>query len=235
MDETARLGLPLLQAAQAQKHVTVNSALARLDALAPQVIAARDRADPPDPPPEGAVWAVPATATGAWAGKGGQLALAVNGGWEFVVPQRGWCAFIEAEGRSAIHDGDDWRAGALTLSPSGAGLVAGMCEADHVIQPGGSHNSAVVIPAQAMVFGVTSRVLETVTGTSAWRIGTQGALDRFGSGLGPQAGSWGHAMLGWPMAYYANTPLIVSPSGGSFTGGRVRIALHFLEIMLPSA
>jgi len=33
MDETARIGLPLVQAAQAQKHVTVNEAFARLDAL----------------------------------------------------------------------------------------------------------------------------------------------------------------------------------------------------------
>ena len=30
---TARLGLPLLQPAQAQKHVTVNDALVRLDYL----------------------------------------------------------------------------------------------------------------------------------------------------------------------------------------------------------
>jgi hypothetical protein len=105
MDETARLGLPLLQAAQAQKHVTVNAALARLDGLLPLVIVGRDRVDPPDPAPEGAVWAVPEGATGAWTGQAGRLALAVNGGWEFVTPDRGWTAFIEAEGRSAIHDG----------------------------------------------------------------------------------------------------------------------------------
>ena len=33
MANTPRLGLPLLQAAQAQKHVTVNEALVRLDGL----------------------------------------------------------------------------------------------------------------------------------------------------------------------------------------------------------
>ena len=236
MDETARLGLPLLQAAQAQKHVTVNAALALLDGLLPLVIVARDRADPPVPAPEGAVWAVPEGATGAWTGHAGRLALAVNGGWAFVAPQRGWAAFVEAEGRSAIHDGSEWRAGALTLSPAGAGLVAGLREGDHEILAGGSQTTAIRIPAQAMVFGVTARVLETITGTtSAWRIGTSAALDRMGSGLGLQAGSWGRGMLGWPMAYYSETPLIVSPAGGSFAGGRVRLSLHFVEIALPSA
>ena len=34
MAETAKLTLPLLEAAQAQKHVTVNEALVRLDAAA---------------------------------------------------------------------------------------------------------------------------------------------------------------------------------------------------------
>ena len=33
MTDTVQLGLPLVQAAQAQKHVTVNEALARLDGL----------------------------------------------------------------------------------------------------------------------------------------------------------------------------------------------------------
>lgn len=236
MDDTARLGLPLVQAAQAQKHVTVNTALARLDALVPLVIRARDRTDPPDPAPDGAVWAVPVGATGAWAGQAGRLALAGAGGWDFVTPGRGWTAFIEDEGRSAIHDGTDWRAGALTLSPAGAGLIAGLREGDHQIPPGGSHSTAILIPSRAMVFGVTARVLETITGTtSAWRIGTPGALDRLGSGLGLQAGSWGQGMLGWPMAYFADTPLVISPAGGSFTGGRVRLSLHFVEITLPSA
>ena len=38
MTDTANLLLPLLQAAQAQKHVTVNEALLRLDALVQQIM-----------------------------------------------------------------------------------------------------------------------------------------------------------------------------------------------------
>lgn len=234
MDDTARLGLPLLQAAQAQKHVTVNAALARIDGLLPLVIVARDRTDPPAAAAEGAVWAVPEGATGAWAGQAGRLALARNGGWDFVTPQRGWQAFFEAEGRSAIHDGGGWVMGALTLSPFGAGMIAGLRETEHQILPGGIQATDVVIPSFGMVFGVSAKVVETITGTTkSWRIGTNGSLDRFGTAIGKDVGSWSAGMIAWPMSYYADTPIMVAPSGGTFAGGRVRLTLHYLEVIRP--
>lgn len=236
VDETARIGLPLVQAGQAQKHVTVNEALARIDALLPLVIAERDRTTPPEMAADGTVWAVPAGATGAWAGQDGRLALAGNGGWTFVAPHRGWRAFLAAEGRGAIHDGLDWRAGALTLSASGAGLMAGLVERDHDIHVGQSSVTGLAIPAGAMVIGVTARVIEPLGGgLSGWRIGTSGATDRFGAGIGTAAGSWGRGLLGAPMSFYQPTPIVLTAEGGSFAGGRVRLALHFLEIALPSA
>ena len=41
MTDTKRLGLPLMDAAQAQKHVTHNEALVRLDALTHLTVSAR--------------------------------------------------------------------------------------------------------------------------------------------------------------------------------------------------
>mgnify|MGYP001796473623 CR=1 FL=1 len=41
MSETLNMGLPLVQPSQAQKHVTVNEALVRLDALGQMVLASR--------------------------------------------------------------------------------------------------------------------------------------------------------------------------------------------------
>lgn len=235
MDETARIGLPLVQAAQAQKHVTVNEALARLDALVPLVLAGRDATEPPGAAEDGAVHAVPEGATGAWQGQAGRLAIWLNGGWAFVTPGRGWTAFLAAEGRTAVHDGAQWQAGALTLAPSGAGLSAGIVEGDHVLAAGATEMTDVVIPEAAMVIGVTARVVAPVTGSlTAWRIGTAGADDRFGSGLGLAAGSWGRGMLGTPMTYYAPTPLVLTAEGGSFAGGVVRLAIHYLETRFPA-
>ncbi len=59
MDDTAQLGLPLLQPSQAQKHVTVNEAFARLDALTELVLASRTLATPPTLAAESTVYAVP--------------------------------------------------------------------------------------------------------------------------------------------------------------------------------
>lgn len=80
MTDTAKLGLPLIQAAQAQKHVTVNEALARIDALVQLTLGSVTLTAPPGVPGEGDAYGVPAGATGGWAGKDRQVALYLNGG-----------------------------------------------------------------------------------------------------------------------------------------------------------
>ena len=67
-NETMRLQLPLLQPAQAQKHVTVNEALMRLDGLTNAVLESASVAVPPEAVIDGQSWGVPSGASGAWAG-----------------------------------------------------------------------------------------------------------------------------------------------------------------------
>ena len=64
-DHSARLALPYLAAGQMQKHVTVNEALTRLDALVQTVVVSRTTAAQPGVPADGALWILPAGATGA--------------------------------------------------------------------------------------------------------------------------------------------------------------------------
>jgi len=101
-----RLGLPFLMAAQAQKHVTHNEALLRLDQVTQLVLQGLDATDPPVDPDEGQVWALGAAPTGAWAGQGGDLALWFDGGWLFVTPAPGWQAGFGTELR--VFDGAAW-------------------------------------------------------------------------------------------------------------------------------
>lgn len=112
-----RLALPLVQAAQAQKHVTVNEALMRLDLAAQLVAEAMDTAAPPVAPADGALWGVAAGATGDWSGRDGTLAAQVNGGWVYLTPAAGWRLYDKATGRVLVHDGSAWQglAGALDL------------------------------------------------------------------------------------------------------------------------
>jgi hypothetical protein len=108
-DLSPRLALPYLAPAQAQKHVTVNEALDRLDLLVQAAVSDRTRTAPPASPVVGDRHIVAGPATGAWAGQEGRIALALPGGlWDFVVPKAGWRVEILAEGRGATYSGSAW-------------------------------------------------------------------------------------------------------------------------------
>ncbi|MCL7464805.1 DUF2793 domain-containing protein [Phaeovulum sp. NW3] len=235
MTETNRLALPLLQPAQAQKHVTVNEALARLDGLVNLVLQSVTQAVPPGVAGDGVCYGVPVGAVNAWSGQEGKVAIGTNGGWVFATPGYGWRGFVADQGLQVMHDGEDWVPGALTLSAHGAGLVAGLAEIDHIVTGGDLSVTQAIIPAGAMVIGVSGRVTEAIAGTlSGWRLGNPGAEDRFGTGLGLSGGSWVRGMLSAPMTFYAPEPLVLSAEGGVFAGGgRVRLAVHYLQISLP--
>ncbi|AUH63141.1 DUF2793 domain-containing protein [Paracoccus zhejiangensis] len=233
-NDTARLGLPLLMPAQAQKHVTVNEALMRLDGLVGLVLQSTSVTTPPDVVTDGLCWAVPDGAGGDWQGQGGQIAIGANGGWVFRQPALGLRAFVADRGLQAIHDGRDWVTGAITLGLTGAGLLAGLAEGEVTITPGASVTSDVQIPAHSLVIGATARVSAALTGNlSGWQLGTPGAENRFGQGLGKETGSWARGMLGQPMTYWQAENLILTAENGQFAGGKVKIAVHWLALRLP--
>ena len=240
MGETANLGLALLEPSQAQKHVTVNEALVRLDALAKGVLVSRQVGGPPADAAEGAVWAVPEGASGAWAGQAGRLAIATGGGWSFVTPRAGWRAYVLDEGAALLHDGTRWTpevTAASTSSPSGAETRIEVIEHDHRIRGEVMSDTEEVIPRNSLVLGVTARVIEEITGTvTSWKLGNIGESTRFGEGLGTEAGSYAEGLLASPMAYYANgRQLRLTATGGSFAGGRVRLAIHCIRLGVPGA
>ena len=69
-----RLNLPFLQPSQAQKHVTHNEALRRLDLVVQLTVASTDATTPPAVQEQGEIHALGATPSGDWAGHGGELA-----------------------------------------------------------------------------------------------------------------------------------------------------------------
>ena len=97
MTITPHLSLPLIAAAQAQKHVTHNEALLAVDALLHCAVKDKDLAAPPATPAEGDRYIVAAAPTGAWAGKAGQVAARQDGVWRFYAPKAGWIAFVVDE------------------------------------------------------------------------------------------------------------------------------------------
>lgn len=119
MTVTPRLSLPLLAAGQAQKHVTHNDALVRLDALIHLVVDSRSQSTPPGSPSELSAYIVPADGTGIFAGRADQVALFEDGGWIFLMPRVGWQAWIADEAEHNLWTGTEWRR-ASPLSGLGA-------------------------------------------------------------------------------------------------------------------
>jgi len=235
MSETANLALPLLQAAQAQKHVTMNEALIRLDALVQLRLQSVATAAPPDEAGEGEAWAIPSGATGDWSGLDGRIAIRDNGGWVTATPLGGWRAWVVDAGAEMRFGTAGWAPLDVLAAPSGAATLFRVLEFDHDIPVGGAHSTAEVIPSHAMVFGVTARVSSAITGSlTAWSLGADGSADRFGGALGLGVNSYAKGVLGSPVTGYAPMPLDLTPEGGEFAGGTVRIAVHYIELTLPA-
>lgn len=108
MSDTPLLGLPLIAASQAQKHVTHNEALLLADALIHLSVLSRTVASPPAAG-DGARFLLPPDPGGAWAGQKGRIALMQGGGWVFITPRAGWRLWVEDEARLLVYDGTAWR------------------------------------------------------------------------------------------------------------------------------
>lgn len=235
MARTTQLALPLVMPSQAQKHVTVNEALLRLDAIVNLKITASDVASPPNAADEGTSFIVPSGADGAWAGRAGHVAVRSNGGWLFLVPKVGWLAWDEPSGQRIYYDGVDWVGNVVAASPGGARSVWNVVEHQWALVPGSSNVTSAVIPAGAQVFGVTGRVAQAITGSglTSWRIGVSGSDNRYGSGLGLGQNSYLIGMSGSPVTYYGDSPLLITAEGGNFGVGRINFAIHYLKLVAP--
>lgn len=235
MSNTSQLELPLLQPSQAQKHVTVNEALARIDGLTQLVLASASTTTPPVSTEDGTAYFVPAAAVNEWNGQAGQIAIRSNGGWVFVTPKLGWRGYILDEGAVVIFDGTGWVRGALGVSPSGAASAFQVVEFDHVLASGATSITVEEIPQYAMVFAVTGRVKTAVTGSlSDFEVGVAGATNRYGGGIGLAQGTWFVGITGQPVTYYADTAIELNANGGTFAAGEVRLALHYYLPSVPS-
>lgn len=108
-DRSPALALPYLMPSQAQKHVTHNEALQRLDALVQLCVQGFDQTLPPAQPEEGHAYALGSNPTGIWAAEGDRIAVYQNASWSFFTPQVGWRAFGHNEGALRIWTGSAWQ------------------------------------------------------------------------------------------------------------------------------
>ena len=120
-DATPRLALPYLAGGQAQKHLTLNEALAALDGLVQTAVRSRSVAAEPVSPADGDMYVLPPGRTGPeWAlHPEGALLRYEAGGWTRLADAGGMVAWVEDEAQLVLRGPAGWgdlAAGLKTLN-----------------------------------------------------------------------------------------------------------------------
>lgn len=121
LSSTPRLGMPLLFAGQAQKEVTVNEALTRIDLLLHGSIEG-ERSFPPEAPEVGSLWLVAADAQHEWLNRSGELAGWSEGGWRFAQPRAGMKLYDKEKGVFRLFT-QRWELFSAPAIPAGGDIV----------------------------------------------------------------------------------------------------------------
>ncbi len=145
-EQSANLALTFLAAAQAQKHVSVNESLLRLDALVQLSVVSATTSVQPSAPSDGQVYILPAGKTGAAWGAMADHALAYwrDGVWEQLTPREGWLAWIRDADLLVVYSGAGW---------SVSGLRAGLGLGSAALKATGASGDAVPLLNGANTWG----------------------------------------------------------------------------------
>ena len=108
MTTTPNLEIRLLEAAQAQKEITVNEALMRLDALSLRGALARAQTPPPAPQ-DADIYIIGDAPQGVWADYAQHITY-FDQIWRFIAPKAAMILWVEADRRFYHFDGTSWRA-----------------------------------------------------------------------------------------------------------------------------
>lgn len=225
MTTSPKLGFDFIAANQSQKHVTANEALLVLDVVSHVSVINMTTTSPPGSPSVGDAYIVASTGSGAWVGLDGDLVFWDGTTWIHVTTSAGFKIVDASTGRQWIHDGTAFRL--LASAPSGIGFGMHSVEEDLACS-GASVTSTIVIPNRGICVGVTTKTLVSVTGATSFDCGISGQVSKFGGSLGIAAGSTNVGVIG-PEAFYSDTALVLTANGGNFTGGTVRVVIHYLE------
>lgn len=147
-------------------------------------------------------------------------------------------------GHPAARLADVLTLGALTtiaVGVAGSTVSFGTLE-DTLTLSGASVTSTVQIPTRAIVFAVSTRVVVAIAGATSFAVdaatapggGAGSSGGQFGSSLGTSAGSTNSGVIG-PTAWYAPSAIRLTASGGSFSAGEVRLAIHYMLCTPPTA
>ena len=123
MANTSHLGITLVEQSQAQKEITVNQALARLDVFLNNGAKSLSTNTPPGSPGSGDLYIVGSSPSGAWSGQAGKFAY-YDQGWYFIPPCDGATVWVNDEDQPYFFNGASWGLATQNLSKLGINATA---------------------------------------------------------------------------------------------------------------
>ena len=93
---------------------------------------------------------------------------------------------------------------------------------------------AALIPANSIVLGVTARVTTAITGATSFDIGDGTTANLFGDDVAVALNTTSNNTIA-PTRYATATNVVLTANGGNFTGGAVRLTVHFLTLVAPTS
>ena len=211
--------------------MTVNEALRRLDGLVHLSVASRSLMVPPSAPENGSRYLIAENAQDEWATHEGQLAQFEDSEWYYATPQTGWRMWVADEKRLLAFDGTQW---VNVASDSDTQLSLTRERGLYDFSQSLPSTPNLTIPSHSMFFGVIGLITESISGPTVWQLGTSDGLNRFGTDL-PLASGWRiNGPADPPSVYWQDTPLVLTPEGGDFTGGQLVLDIFYFSLPTPS-
>lgn len=135
-EQSANLSLSYLMSNQAQKHVTLNESLRRLDAIVQLSVDYAAQAEPTGSEPDGTRYIVADGAVGLFEGQDSLIAAFQDGAWAFIPPRTGWLVWDRAADELLVWSGTSWVKAALPALPDKLGVNAAADESDRFVVAG---------------------------------------------------------------------------------------------------
>lgn len=224
MSETSTiLSLPYIQASQAQKHITHNEAIRRLDALVQPVVSDMDRTVPPAAPGNGDRHIVAPGAAGDWLGRDGTIAVREDAAWAFVQPADGWRVHVLALAADVVRVAGAWGVPAMrttdrlgiNAAADATNRLAVSAEATLLTHAGGGHQ----LKLNKATAGDTGSLLFQTAYSGRAEMGTSGG-DGFAIKVSADGAAWREALAVDPASGRVRFPSGASVPGHVSVTGR---------------
>jgi len=233
MSKTARLGLPYIMQAQAQKEVTHNQTLNRLDIYINPV--AEDIVDDlPIAAKEGTIYIMH-----------NELAQYTDGYWSFYPALEYMEVMVLEENKKFVFSKNQWtplgypeqsyeskeqsNKNVKTSHKNKEQLLTIEQWEEDIAMSGKVITSKNIIPHHSMVIAVNIWVIEAITGVPSFAVGVKEDPSRYGDKLSVAKDTTNIGMTYHPVTYYYDSPVTIMPNQMEFTGGVIRVSVQYLK------